>query len=96
METQTSSGFTSTAALPSLASSVLRNVFGGLQEPDTSPKEISRDSLMDQPAEIARDVLTRVETNWNGKLSGFNCLRTRPSELVRREPGYCLMSIGIA
>ena len=62
METQTSAEISGTSILPSLASSVLRNVFGGSQAVDTSTEESSRDSLMERPSEIATDVLTRLET----------------------------------
>lgn len=62
METQTSAGITGTQVLPSLASSVLRNVFGGYQPEYTSTEEPSGDSLMERPSEIAQEVLTRLET----------------------------------
>ena len=62
METQTSAEISDTSILPSLASSVLRNVFGGSQAVDTSTEEPSRDSLMERPSEIATDVQTRLET----------------------------------
>ncbi|MGQ0542897.1 MAG: hypothetical protein ACT4O9_13745 [Blastocatellia bacterium] len=62
MEPEISVGNVSTPALPSLASSVLRNVFGGAQKNDTPIEEISRNSLVEQPSEIAREVLTRLES----------------------------------
>jgi len=62
METQTSAGVTGSQTLPSLASSVLRNVFGGSQMEDASTRELSRDCLVEQPSEIAREALVRLET----------------------------------
>ena len=62
METQTSAGVAGTQVLPSLASSVLRNVFGGTQMEGKSTEEISRNSSVEVPSEIAQQVLTRLET----------------------------------
>lgn len=62
METQTSAGVAGTQVLPSLASSVLRNVFGGTQMEGKSTEEISPNSSVEVPSEIAQQVLTRLET----------------------------------
>ena len=61
METQTSAGVAGTQVLPSLASSVLRNVFGGTQMEGKST-EISPNSSVEVPSEIAQQALTRLET----------------------------------
>jgi hypothetical protein len=62
METQTSAGIAGSQTLPSLASSVLRNVFGGGQAEKTSNEEIARDSNADRPSSIAQVVLAKLET----------------------------------
>ena len=62
METQTSAGVAGTQVLPSLASSVLRNVFGGTQKEGKSTEEIAPNSSVEVPSEIAQKVLTRLGT----------------------------------
>ncbi|MBK9769188.1 MAG: hypothetical protein IPP63_20530 [Chloracidobacterium sp.] len=66
METQTSAGFSGTQVIPSLASSVLRNVFGGGQAEETSNEEIARDSNAERPSSIAQVVLAKLETRKDG------------------------------
>lgn len=62
METQTSAGIAGAPALPSLASSVLRNVFGGRQADDIIEESSDQTSLTEGSSEIAMEILSRLET----------------------------------
>ncbi|HQU94256.1 MAG TPA: hypothetical protein PLK77_18305 [Pyrinomonadaceae bacterium] len=63
MDTQASAAGNGTPIKPSLASSVLRNVFGGQPSLETAIEtHCTESSPIEAPSDIAREVLTRLET----------------------------------
>lgn len=63
MDTQTTTEINNRQVVPSLASSVLQNVFGGSRPEGTYPEERqTENSSLGQSSDVARSVLARLET----------------------------------
>ncbi|HQZ97563.1 MAG TPA: hypothetical protein PLP21_14675 [Pyrinomonadaceae bacterium] len=62
METQTSAGIAGATVMPSLASSVLRNVFGGRQADNIIENSSDQTAQWKEVSEIAQEALSRLET----------------------------------